>query len=58
MFGRKLHGKITGKNLTTFLGLLKTKLAGSAIPNFNLMRWKWAIEQGVKSIVTVRGGTT
>ena len=29
---RKVHGTVTGKDQTIFLGLIENKLAGSAIP--------------------------
>ena len=42
----------SGKNLITFW-LIEGKLAGSAIPT-STDEVEWAIEQGVKSIVTVK----
>jgi len=49
---RKVHGTITGKP-DNFSWLLENKLAGSAIPT-SIDEVKWVIDQGVKSIVTVR----
>ena len=49
---RKVHGTITGKP-DNFSWLIENKLAGSAIPTSN-DEAQWVIEQGVKSIVTVR----
>ena len=49
---RKVHGTITGRP-DNFSWLIENKLAGSAIPTSN-DEAQWVIEQGVKSIVTVR----
>ena len=49
---RKLHGMITGKP-DNFSWLIPEKLAGSAIPT-SIDEVQWLIDQGVKSIVTVR----
>ena len=49
---RKLHGMITGKP-DNFSWLIAEKLAGSAIPT-SFDEIKWAIDEGVKSIVTIR----
>ena len=49
---RKVHGTITGKP-DNFSWLIEDKLAGSAIPT-SIDEVQWVIEQGVKSIVTVR----
>ena len=49
---RKVHGTITGKP-DNFSWLLENKLAGSAIPT-SIDEVQWAIDQGVKSIVTIR----
>ena len=49
---RKVHGTVTGKP-DNFSWLIKNKLAGSAIPT-SIDEVQWIIEQGVKSIVTVR----
>ena len=49
---RKVHGPITGRP-DQFSWLIESKLAGSAIPT-SIDEIQWAIEQGVKSIVTVR----
>ena len=49
---RKVHGTITGKP-DNFSWLLENKLAGSAIPT-SIDEVQWAIDQGIKSIVTVR----
>ena len=49
---RKVHGTITGKP-DNFSWLIENKLAGSAIPT-SIDEVKWVIDQGVKSIVTVR----
>jgi len=49
---RKLHGIITGKP-DNFSWLIPEKLAGSAIPT-SFEEIKWALDEGVKSIVTVR----
>ena len=49
---RKVHGTITGKP-DNFSWLLENKLAGSAIPT-SIDEVQWAIDQGVKSIITIR----
>jgi len=49
---RKLHGKIW-KKPDNFSWLIEGKLAGSAIPT-SIDEVQWAIDQGVKSIVTIR----
>ena len=49
---RKVHGTVTGKP-DNFSWLIEGKLAGSAIPT-STDEVEWTIEQGVKSIVTVR----
>ena len=49
---RKLHGMITGKP-DNFSWLIAEKLAGSAIPTSS-DEIKWALDEGVKSIVTIR----
>ena len=49
---RKVHGTITGRP-DQFSWLIENKLAGSAIPT-SIDEVQWLIEQGVKSIVTVR----
>jgi len=49
---RKVLGTVTGKP-DNFSWLIENKLAGSAIPTSN-DEMQWVIEQGVKSIVTVR----
>ena len=49
---RKLHGKIW-KKPDNFSWLIEGKLAGSAIPT-SIDEIQWIIDQGVKSIVTVR----
>ena len=49
---RKVHGTVTGKP-DNFSWLIENKLAGSAIPT-SIDEVQWAIEQGVKSIVTIR----
>ena len=49
---RKVYGTITGRP-DQFSWLIESKLAGSAIPT-SIDEIQWAIEQGVKSIVTVR----
>ena len=49
---RKVHGTVTGKP-DNFSWLIENKLAGSAIPT-SIDEVQWLIEQGVKSIVTVR----
>ena len=49
---RKVHGTVTGRP-DNFSWLIENKLAGSAIPT-SIDEVKWIIDQGVKSIVTVR----
>jgi len=49
---RKVHGTITGKP-DNFSWIIEKKLAGSAIPT-SIDEVQWLIEQGVKSIVTIR----
>ena len=49
---RKVHGTITGKP-DNFSWLLENKLAGSAIPT-SIDEVQWAIDQGVKSIISIR----
>ena len=49
---RKLHGKIW-KKPDNFSWIIEGKLAGSAIPT-STDEVQWAIDQGVKSIVTIR----
>ena len=49
---RKLHGKIW-KKPDNFSWIIEGKLAGSAIPT-STDEIQWAIDQGVKSIVTIR----
>ncbi len=49
---RKVHGTLTGRP-DNFSWLIEKKLAGSAIPT-SIDEIRWVIEQGVKSIVTVR----
>jgi atypical dual specificity phosphatase len=49
---RKVHGTVTGKP-DNFSWLIKNKLAGSAIPT-SIDEVQWIIDQGVKSIVTIR----
>ena len=49
---RKVHGTVTGKP-DNFSWLLENKLAGSAIPT-SIDEVEWVIDQGVKSIVTIR----
>ena len=49
---RKVHGTVTGKP-DNFSWIIENKLAGSAIPP-SIDEVQWAIEQGVKSIVTIR----
>ena len=53
---RKLHGKIW-KKPDNFSWLIEGKLAGSAIPT-SIDEVQWAIDQGVKSIITIRGRAT
>ena len=49
---RKVHGTVTGRP-DKFSWLIENKLAGSAIPT-SIDEIRWVIDQGVKSIVTVR----
>ena len=49
---RKVHGTVTGRP-DKFSWLIENKLAGSGIPT-SINEVQWVIEQGVKSIVTVR----
>ena len=49
---RKVHGTVTGRP-DKFSWLVDNKLAGSGIPT-SIDEVRWAIEQGIKSIVTVR----
>jgi len=49
---RKVHGTVTGKP-DNFSWLIENKLAGSALPT-STDEVKWVIDQGIKSIVTVR----
>ena len=49
---RKVHGTVTGKP-DNFSWLIENKLAGSAIPTSS-DEVQWVIDQGVKSIVTIR----
>ena len=49
---RKIHGSVTGRPYK-FSWLIENKLAGSSIPT-STDEVQWVIEQGVKSIVTVR----
>ena len=49
---RKVQGTVTGRP-DNFSWLIKNKLAGSAIPT-SIKEIDWVIEQGVKSIVTIR----
>ncbi len=49
---RKVHGTVTGKP-DNFSWLIENKLAGSAIPT-SIDEVQWLIDQGVKSIVTIR----
>ena len=49
---RKVHGTVTGRP-DKFSWLIENKLAGSGIPT-SINEVEWIIEQGVKSIVTVR----
>jgi len=52
---RKVHGTVTGRP-DNFSWLIENKLAGSAIPT-SIDEVKWVIDQGVKSIVTIREET-
>ncbi len=49
---RKVHGTVTGKP-DKFSWVIESKLAGSGIPT-SIDEVQWIIEQGVKSIVTIR----
>jgi len=49
---RKVHGTVTGRP-DKFSWLIEKKLAGSAIPT-SIDEVQWIIDQGVKSIVTIR----
>ena len=49
---RKIHGSVTGRPYK-FSWLIENKLAGSSIPT-SIDEVQWVIEQGVKSIVTIR----
>ena len=49
---RKVHGAVTGRP-DNFSWLIENKLAGSAIPT-TTDEVRWVIDQGVKSIVTIR----
>ena len=49
---RKVHGTVTGKP-DKFSWVIENKLAGSGIPT-SIDEVQWTIEQGVKSIVTIR----
>ena len=49
---RKIHGSVTGKPYK-FSWLIESKLAGSSIPT-SINEVQWVIDQGVKSIVTVK----
>ena len=49
---RKVHGTVTGRPYK-FSWLIENKLAGSGIPT-SINEVEWVIEQGVKSIVTIR----
>jgi len=49
---RKVHGTVTGRP-DKFSWLIENKLAGSGIPT-SIEEVQWIIEQGVKSIVTIR----
>jgi len=49
---RKVHGTVTGRP-DKFSWLIDNKLAGSGIPT-SIDEVQWVIEQGIKSIVTVR----
>jgi len=52
---RKVHGTVTGRQ-DNFSWIIENKLAGSAIPT-SIDEVKWVIDQGVKSIVTIREET-
>ena len=49
---RKIHGSVTGRPYK-FSWMIENKLAGSSIPT-SIDEVQWVIDQGVKSIVTVR----
>jgi atypical dual specificity phosphatase len=49
---RKVHGSVTGRP-DKFSWIIENKLAGSGIPT-SINEVQWVIEQGVKSIVTVK----
>ena len=49
---RKVHGTVTGRP-DKFSWLIENKLAGSGIPT-SIDEVQWTIEQGVKSIVTIK----
>jgi atypical dual specificity phosphatase len=49
---RKVHGTVTGKP-DRFSWIIENKLAGSAIPT-SIDEVRWIIEQGIKTIVTIR----
>jgi len=49
---RKIHGSVTGRPYK-FSWLIENKLAGSSIPT-SIDEMQWVIDQGVKSIVTVK----
>ena len=49
---RKVHGAVTGRP-DKFSWLIENKLAGSGIPT-SIDEIRWIIEQGIKSIITVR----
>ena len=49
---RKVHGTVTGRP-DKFSWLIKSKLAGSGIPT-SINEVQWVLEQGIKSIVTIR----
>jgi len=49
---RKVHGTVTGRP-DNFSWIIENKLAGSAIPT-SIDEVRWAIDQGIKSIITIR----
>ena len=49
---RKVHGTVTGRP-DKFSWIIENKLAGSGIPT-SIDEVQWIIEQGIKSIVTIR----
>ena len=49
---RKVHGTLTGRP-DNFSWLIEKKLAGSAMPT-SIDEVRWVIDQGVKSIVTIK----